>query len=83
MPDYLTTRTAAKVAGDKHYHTDKKCIRGHQAPRFTSTGGCTACNMENMAVDTVKTVLWTHPDDAPKIRAVADFLRNKRARGDS
>lgn len=75
MPDYLTTRAAARAAGNKHYFTDKKCVRGHQAPRFTSTGGCTECNTENMRPDLIKLVVYVHPRDAEPLRLYLTNLR--------
>ena len=43
------SRKDARAAGLKHYFTGKPCPRGHVAPRFVSTGGCSECLREKKA----------------------------------
>lgn len=42
MLEVLTRRKAAE-AGLKRYYTGKPCSKGHDSPRFTSTGACIKC----------------------------------------
>lgn len=39
----LITRREAAERGLKHFYTGKPCKRGHDSPRFTTTGGCVKC----------------------------------------
>lgn len=43
----IVTRMEAAKAGLVRYYTGRKCKRGHDAERFTSTGICVVCNREN------------------------------------
>lgn len=36
-------RKDARAAGDRLYLTGKVCLNGHDAPRYVSTGHCSAC----------------------------------------
>lgn len=40
----IMKRSDAKAAGLKTYRTGKPCANGHNAPRFTTSGACSACN---------------------------------------
>lgn len=42
MLEVMTRRKAAE-AGLKRYYTGKPCSKGHDSPRFTSTGACVKC----------------------------------------
>jgi hypothetical protein len=42
----LISREEARRSGLKHYRNGIPCMRGHVAPRFTSTTGCTQCIRE-------------------------------------
>jgi len=44
MAKYCKTRKAAKKLGRLYYKTGEACFRGHNAPRFTSTGKCVECD---------------------------------------
>jgi hypothetical protein len=45
----IVTRKAAHAAGLTHFYTGRPCGRGHDAPRFVSTGNCVQCGRENAA----------------------------------
>ncbi len=40
------SQVAAAKAGATRYNTGKKCLNGHQADRYTLTGGCVECIRE-------------------------------------
>ncbi len=40
-------REAAKVAGERFYHTGKPCRNGHLSKRYTGTGVCAVCATTN------------------------------------
>ena len=42
----MTPRTAAKLAGERHYFTGKPCPHGHVAMRFTTAGKCVVCALD-------------------------------------
>ncbi len=42
-----STRADAKAQGQTRYFSGKPCARGHVAPRYASTGQCTACQLVN------------------------------------
>lgn len=46
MPPPDPLRTAAKLAGERHYFAKKPCKHGHQPKRLTSTGICVQCGIE-------------------------------------
>lgn len=43
------TRMEAAKAGLIRYYTGRPCKHGHDAERFTSTGGCVSCMYEKSA----------------------------------
>lgn len=45
----IITREEAARQNLTHFFTGKACRYGHTAPRFVSTGGCTACNVARAA----------------------------------
>ena len=63
----LTARALAKIAGHKFYRSDKPCVRGHLADRYTSTTRCRACVEEVSATDEHKA---RHRENQYKYRAV-------------
>lgn len=88
----ISTRREAAEAGLKRFYTGKPCKFGHDAERFTTTGGCVKCNAERsklFATNTAKAVnaraqgLFTypcHPDDAAALLAYAQGLDLARGR---
>ena len=40
-------RWLAKLAGERHYLSDKPCIRGHLTERLVTTGTCLECRKKN------------------------------------
>lgn len=42
MQQIMTRRQAAE-AGLKRYYNGRPCSKGHESPRFTSTGACVTC----------------------------------------
>lgn len=42
----IKTRRAAAEAGETKYWTGRPCSKGHESPRYTSTGICCKCNVE-------------------------------------
>jgi hypothetical protein len=47
MSTRVISREDARQRGLKHYFTAEACPRGHVAPRFVSTTGCTECTRED------------------------------------
>lgn len=43
----IIKRTDAFLTGQKFFFTGRPCLRGHVVPRYTSSGGCTACMADN------------------------------------
>lgn len=43
MTTIPTTRAEAVKTGSRKYLTGRPCRQGHNAPRYTTTGNCTAC----------------------------------------
>lgn len=43
----IKTRRDAAEAGESKYYTGRPCINGHSGFRYTSSGICCACNVEN------------------------------------
>lgn len=42
-------RLEAAKAGLKFFYTGKKCSKGHNSPRYTSSGTCRSCAEEQQA----------------------------------
>ncbi len=91
MTEILTRRQAAE-AGLKRYNTGKPCSKGHDAPRFTSTGACVKCAAgyvkaynANLRKETSARAsgLFTyplHPDDSAAALAYCQALDIQRGR---
>jgi len=84
----VKTRRQAHEDGEKTYKTGTPCNRGHDTPRYTSTGGCVGCNRMK-ASETRKNYLnknWgytkhtvtAHKLDIPKINEYAKTLEMAR-----
>lgn len=43
----IKTRGQAADDGDRKYYTGRKCINGHDSPRYVSSGICCKCNVDN------------------------------------
>lgn len=65
MTETTVTRREAKKLGLKHYFNNKKCARGHLAPRFVSNAMCKECGKDN---DKAERIL---------IRAMKEIIKNK------
>jgi len=40
----ILTRDQARAIGSRFYFTNKTCIHGHRAKRYTANGHCVVCN---------------------------------------
>ena len=83
----IITRAQAAAQGRKHFYTGKPCKYGHDSLRFTSTGGCMACNAARSKVFSqavaAKGQAFTyhaHPDDHAALLAYAQALDIQRGR---
>lgn len=88
----ISTRREALEAGLKRFYTGRPCKHGHDAERFTTTGGCVKCNAARSKLfATQATVTSTarsrgqfvypiHPDDAAALLAYAQGLDLARGR---
>jgi len=77
----IVTRMDAANAGLKRFYTGKPCKYGHDAQRFTTTGGCVACNAARSKLfafakntERGKFVYPLHPDDHAAARAYCQAL---------
>lgn len=85
----VMSRDEARAAGLKRYWTGSLCVRGHVSQRYTSSGACVECCMENMAAAAERRVrrdvyglvehtVHVHQDDVDKLEAYATALRLER-----
>lgn len=85
MKHEIISRAGAFAQGRKHFYTGKPCKYGHDSARFTSTGGCMACNAarsnlfaQGVAANTFSYKL--HPDDHAAALAYCQALDLQRGR---
>ena len=88
----IMKRRDAAEAGLKRYSTGKPCSKGHNAPRFTSTGVCTQCaagyvkeynGRLRKVTDAKRAGIFTyplHPDDVAAALAYCQALDLQRGR---
>lgn len=83
----IITRAQAASQGRKHFYTGKPCKYGHDSLRFTSTGGCMACNAarskifsQAVASNGQVFTYHLHPDDHAALLAYAQALDIQRGR---
>ena len=83
----IITRAQAAAQGRKHFYTGKPCKYGHDSLRFTSTGGCMACNAarskvfsQAVAANGQAFTYHAHPDDHAALLAYAQALDIQRGR---
>ncbi len=88
----MTTQREALEQGLKFYKTGKPCAQGHDAPRYASTGACTACNAQGVkqhraTLARLKNnhaagafVYKLHPDDRAAALAYCQALDLQRGR---
>lgn len=91
MLEVMTRRKAAE-AGLKRYYTGKPCSKGHDSPRFTSTGACIKCAAgyaksyaDRLKKETNARIAGhfsypLHPDDAAAALAYCQALDLQRGR---
>jgi len=65
MPD-MTKREGARAMGLKEYTTGRACSKGHLAPRYVSTGGCTKCAYLRMRKNTVHSGVGRPPTEVAR-----------------
>jgi hypothetical protein len=84
----MTTRNEAVSLGAVKYRTGRPCRRGHDAPRYVSTGMCVECvkrhareahrarndAMAARAKGATPLMLLVHPDDVSVVRELAEAL---------
>jgi hypothetical protein len=87
MEHSLISRDDAHAAGYKRYYTGNPCLRGHDSPRFVTTGGCVQCGRDrsnNYAKsknsEQGRFVRDLHPDDFAAAHAYCDALDLQRGR---
>lgn len=85
MKHEIITRAEAFAQGRKHFYSGKPCKYGHDSARFTSTGGCMACNAarSKLFAQAVAASVFTyplHPDDHDALLAYAQALDLQRGR---
>lgn len=83
----IISRQEAAALGRKRFYTGKPCKYGHDAPRFVSTGGCTACNAARSqsfsrlsGANGEAFAYKIHPDDYAALLAYAQALDIQRGR---
>lgn len=85
MKHEIITRAEAFAQGRKHFYSGKPCKYGHDSARFTSTGGCMACNAarSKLFAQAVAASVFTyplHPDDVAAALAYCQALDLQRGR---
>lgn len=80
-------RNEAAAQGRKHFYTGAPCKYGHDSLRFTSTGGCMACNAARskafsraVATNGKAFTYNLHPDDVGAALAYCQALDLQRGR---
>ena len=77
------TQQEAHQAGRKKYRTGKRCIHGHDSPRYVSNTGCCECADRTVAKNRRKNKPVTmihkvHPADSYELGAYAIALNEAR-----
>lgn len=87
MKHETISRLDALAQGRKHFYTGKPCKYGHDSLRFTSTGGCMACNAARSKLFSRASTLGEkvfsyhlHPDDVAAALAYCQALDLQRGR---
>lgn len=84
MEKQIISREAAQSSKLTHFYTGKPCKHGHDAERFVSTGGCTACSTARAAKfrkDAPAMFSYAlHPDDVATVLAVCQACDLQRGR---
>ena len=80
----LMSRTEAAAAGLPQFNLGTPCSKGHDSPRYTSTGMCVKCREEynkdyqkqlkKERAGKVRVILWLDPEDAKTIKNTAALL---------
>ena len=78
-------RWVAAVSDHPKYYTGKRCKRGHNSQRYTSTGACVQCRQmqytvkkRKLTTNHVQVNLIMHKDDASRVRQYASKLKQER-----
>ena len=48
----ITSRKEARLAGESLYYTGKPCRKGHDSPRYVSSGQCVECKRRQPVPET-------------------------------
>ena len=80
----LMSRTEAAAAGLPQFNLGTPCSKGHDSPRYTSTGMCIKCREEynkeyqkqlkKERAGKVRVILWLDPEDVKTIKETAAVL---------
>ena len=73
----VKTRSQAIAGGRNKYWTGKKCARGHESQRYTSSGICCKCNYENSQTYQKRRTNQLRGIDDPMIRVSVMLHRDQ------